>query len=213
MSRIIGPGLIFIRRLYDLSCQIKCLHYTAKLSVPARNDIIWWAKAAEVWNQKSLFYEDEWVSNCLVHLYSDASDSGFAAVYRSKWYYGFFNENQTKKSIAWRELYASIVACLIWGDYLKCKKLVIHSDNSSIVTAVNNGTSKCKDLMLLIRELYYICIEFNFECRYMHVQGIFNTSADALSRGWLDKFRTLNPTADAKPTCCLKACDRLNSLQ
>ena len=41
MSQIVIPGRIFTRRLFDLSCHVKYLHYIVKLSVAARADIDW----------------------------------------------------------------------------------------------------------------------------------------------------------------------------
>ena len=53
--------------------------------------------------------------------------------------------------------------------------------------------------MALIRCLYYTCVTHNFLVSAVHVPGITNTIADALSRGLLQKFKALAPTAMPQP--------------
>ena len=50
--------------------------------------------------------------------------------------------------------------------------------------------------MDLIRILYAICVKFNFECALLHVPGIHNGLADALSRGRIQTFLSNHPTAE-----------------
>jgi hypothetical protein len=58
MCRVIRPGRIFLRRLFNLSARVKFLHHRVHLSIQASKDILWWHDMALRWNRKSLFYED-----------------------------------------------------------------------------------------------------------------------------------------------------------
>jgi hypothetical protein len=70
----------------------------------------------------------------------------------------------------------------VWGSKLSTKKVLLHCDNESVVNIVNSGTSKCRDLMCLVRVLHTICVENNFEVRLVHIAGVENIGADKLSR-------------------------------
>ena len=99
-------------------------------------------------------------------------------------------------SIAWRELYAIVTVCTIWGKRLAQRRLTIHCDNMAIVFCVNTGTSKCAKLMVLIRTLFYIACQNNFEVRLEHVPGVDNIGPDRLSRLDMTAFRSHAPGAD-----------------
>ena len=199
ISRIIRPGRIFTRRLFDATKHVKHLHYKINLSKDTREDIKWWISTAKAWNHKSVFYDEIWYNNSDMEMSTDASDHWIGAVFETRWIYKIFSLSETHKSIAWRELAAIVAACLTWGSIFQGRKLLIHCDNEGVVTAVNSGASKCVDIMSLIRKLFFICVEHNFDCKLRHIPGILNVSADCLSRGNIKKFKQLNPLACDTP--------------
>ena len=139
--------------------------------------------------------DEHWSSSPELHLFTDAALKGIGAVFSEKWMMDSLSKEEIGRSIAWKELFAVVMACAMWGEHFRSRKLVIHSDNISIVFAVNTGTSKCADMMYLIRQLYHLCVQYNFECTLQHVPGVLNVSADALSRGMMAKFHSVNPSA------------------
>lgn len=199
LSQIVVPGRIFLRRMYDLSCKVKCLHFMVKLSNPAKNDIIWWLEIARYWNHKSMFMDEEWSNSDNLELHTDASGIRIGAIFKSQWLTEGLNMVEQSRSIAWKELFAVVMACASWGMHLKGKKVLIHCDNESVVFSVNNGTSKCKEMMYLIRQLYHLCVSFNFQCRLCHIPGLKNVLADALSRNKINQFKELCPSAESHP--------------
>ena len=54
--------------------------------------------------------------------------------------------------------------------------------------------------MVLVRALFYICAKHNLECTAVHIEGIRNNIADALSRLRLDTFKSLVPDSEETPT-------------
>ena len=100
ICRVIRPGRIFLRRLFRHSCKVKYLHHRTRLSAEAMRDIEWWLNIATTWNRHSFFYEDRWLHSNLLDLASDASDIGFAGVYKSHWFMKEFSEAQSRLSIA-----------------------------------------------------------------------------------------------------------------
>jgi hypothetical protein len=68
------------------------------------------------------------------------------------------------------------------------------------VAAINSGFCSNELLMELVRELWFACCTHRFELRSVHLRGVLNVDADALSRDRVQEFRNRNPTADSSPT-------------
>ena len=80
------------------------------------------------------------------------------------------------------------------------KRVLLYTDNSALVSVLNKQTSKEPLVMVLVRKLVLLCLQFNLVLSARHIPGIDNTSADALSRLQMARFRLLNPTAEIQPT-------------
>lgn len=200
ISRIIRPGRIFVRRLFNATMKLKHLHYKIKLSSEARKDVLWWLKFIETWNRKSVFYELHWRDANDYFFSTDASDLGYAGVFQSSWAYNTFKPDEQKMPIAWRELFALVSSCSTWGNKLCGQKIYIWCDNMNVIQAVNNGTSKNSDIMILVRHLFHIASTFNFEVRLRYIKSRDNVAADLLSRLNIDDFKRLYPFTDRNAT-------------
>jgi hypothetical protein len=110
-------------------------------------------------------------------------------VFDDEWFSLELNPEEKQMIIAWRELYAIVLACTTWGHKLCGRKLIIHCDNATICDIVNSGTTKNRDIMCLVRVLYYVCVQFNFMLKLEHIAGVLNIAADRLSRLDLGSFR------------------------
>ena len=153
-----------------------------------------------------LFYDEDWTNACDLCFYSDASDLAIGAVLQSHWLYLPLNDQQRAQPIAWRELFAIVVACRTWGASLAGRKVIINCDNTVAIAAVNNGTSKSPCIMTLVQSLFYIAAAYNFDVRLTYIQSKSNVSADALSRLDIEKFKSLNPDASLRPTPPITDC-------
>jgi hypothetical protein len=159
-------------------------------------DVAWWLEYSLQWNQTSVFYEDHWKLSTDINLATDASDLGMGGVYKNHWFMEAFSCELSAMSIAWRELFAIVIACTLWGSLLTGQLLYINCDNMSIVYCVNSGTSKCPMIMKLIRELFFVAASFHFDVRLKHIPGVDNVGPDRLSRLDLAAFRQACPRAD-----------------
>ena len=200
MCRIIKPGRIFMSCLFELSTKIKLLHHKVRLSVEAVKDVKWWLDFISQWNRKSVFYDEQWVTSAELCLATDASDLGHGAVCGSHWYFSEFDAEMVAYPIAWRELFAVATACSTWWKQFKGRKIILPCDNESVVNAVNSGKSRNKEMMVLVRTLFYICATHNFDLKLQHVPGAFNVAADMLSRLEIDKFTSTFVACDCAPT-------------
>lgn len=98
---------------------------------------------------KCFFSDDQWVSNAVFNLYTEASKDGFGAYFNGHWFYGSFTEINVfkRRSIAFKELYAIALAVSTWSMSLANKRILFHCDNQAVVQILNYGASKCPHIM------------------------------------------------------------------
>jgi len=94
------------------------------------------------------------------------------------------------------ELYAITAAAATFGHEWKGKRIRVKCDCEPVVTAVKKMSSKKREMMRLIRTLYFIQAERGFEVEIEHVKGSTNTDADLLSRGDIQGFLKRHPGAE-----------------
>ena len=149
VSKVFWSGRTFICRLIECSKKAHHLHHKVKLTKSARLDIEWWLSYLPVWNGVSVMFDPHWTSNADLHLWTDASDTGYGGYYDGKWFCEVFNDDQKdliKKNIAWREMLAIVQSLATWGNLLQGKKVLCHCDNSAVVSVIQKDSSKDKDL-------------------------------------------------------------------
>ena len=83
---------------------------------------------------------------------------------------------------------ANHVGLALWGDSWRGKMVWYHCDNVAVVVIVNSGTSKCTSAM------------HDITLWEVHVPGVENQCADALSRNRHDFILFQNPAAIRGPT-------------
>ncbi len=196
-SRVIKQGRTFVGRLIDLSKKLKHLHYRTKLSYEAKADIGWWIQCLHKHNGIHAF-PSEWITTHTLNLYSDSSDLGIGAVFGSEWFCLAFQGSLSwikTLPINWRELYALVKAIATWGKAIQGKRVTLYIDNQTVVYCINKGASRSPDMMSLIRSLYMLLALYDIECRAIYLSTYENSSADALSRMDICRFRRETPHA------------------
>ena len=199
------PGRIFLRRMIDVLCKVPHPTHHIRLNRAFHNDLLWWKVFLPSWNGCSFFYDADWISSSHLELYTDASHADFGAYFSGQWLYGSFNEHDISlsRSIAFKELYAIAIAVHTWSSELASRNILFHCNNSSVVHALSNGTSRCRHIMTLLRFLFFTCAHHNIMLRATHINGVDNHWADALSRFQVDKFLAAYPMASRQPTPAL----------
>ena len=161
VSRVVRAGRTFVRRMIDMSKCVKHLHHKITLDNSMKADIQWWIEYLPTWNGVSVMYDTIWSSNINLHLWSDASDVGIGGYFDGRWLAAPLTDHIKRQTIAWRELYALVVALSTWSQHIQHKRILFYIDNAAIVHIINNGCSKNKDLMTLVRSLFfYSCRKF-----------------------------------------------------
>jgi hypothetical protein len=203
ISKCIKSGRTFTRRLIDLSKRTKFLHHRIRLSMEARADIDWFISYMESYNGISYILNTAWFSNDDLQLWTDASDYGYGIYYAGNWIAESFSgplAHAAEKPIAWRELYAIVVAVATFGSAFTKRRIKFHCDNQAIVYVLSSGASKDPQLMQLVRKLFYQTALYDCEISCTYINTKKNTIADALSRGNINTFRALAPKANLNMT-------------
>ena len=91
------------------------------------------------------------------------------------------------------------LALFIWADTLSNKTVILRVDNEALVHVINSQTSKDSQVMFIIRELVLLCLCRNIQVKAVHIKGVENKLADALSRFRFDEFFDLFPDAIERP--------------
>ena len=155
----------------------------------------------QLWNGKSMKPECE-TSSADLRLFTDASRTlGFGAVYGTHWFSATWSAcvQDGDYSIQWKELFAIYAACHIWEKEWDGEKILFPTDNKAITFLWQNQSSKCKNLMKLVRKIFLVAATYDFTISLKHISGHYNILADVLSRLQVENFRHHHPSADAKP--------------
>jgi hypothetical protein len=141
-----------------------------------------------------------WREDRDVQLFTDASGCiGFGGFFQVKWFKGEWpaDVHAFNHSIAWLEFFPIVAAIVLWGGLLKGKRIILRSDNAAVVAIVNKQTSKCPEIMKLVRFFILQCLKSNLAFSARHIPGKDNNIADALYRFQMGRFRELAPGSDA----------------
>ncbi len=182
-ARVIRGGRTFMRRLIDLSCKVKQKHHHVRLNQDARADITWWSTCLALFNGTASFIDDKPVPND--QLSCDACLQGGAAYYHGDWFYSNWQVDYPEMSgqqINTLEFFTLLLAARRWHRHWHGKHIMVYSDNTTTVAAINNGTSRSKEIMPHARELFWLSVASNFHISAKHIPGKLNYVSDKLSR-------------------------------
>ena len=91
-----------------------------------------------------------------MELFTDASNLGYGAYWAGRFFNCHWNPEETAFTIAWKELYAILVACSTWGHLWPRKRILFHCDNAAVVTIWGKGSCKCPNLMSMVHHLFLL---------------------------------------------------------
>ena len=102
--------------------------------------------------------------------------------------------------IAFKELFAILLACATWGRRWHGARVLCWRDNQAAVGAVTSRSCRDPTLMHLLRCLFFIEAYCQFELVSGHVPGRDNGLADDLSCNRLPSFLAKAPQMDPLPS-------------
>ena len=185
-------------QLIALLAVAKQPHHRIRLNAEFKSDLMLWQTFATRWNGSSLFIPH---GPADVTITSDASGSwGCGAWYGTRWFQLKWEGQIQSASITVKELLPIIIASVIWGPHFSGKRVLSNCDNSAVVTILNSRYTREKQLMQLLRSLFFLEAYFQFQLSATHIPGVQNVCADDLSRNRLPAFREKVPHADKYPS-------------
>lgn len=191
---VIVPGRPFLRRLINLTTKVANPFHHIRLTRESRADISAWLSFLHHFNGKSMFLDHIWQSSRKLQLHTDAAGGrGYAAVFGREWFYGGWPVEWKCFNIAILELYPIVAAVGLWAKKLQNKCVLFHTDNIAVVYVINKQTSQDQNIMKLVRKLVMTCMQHNILFQAIHIAGVKNYVADALSRFQLARARSLQP--------------------
>ena len=135
-----------------------------------------------------------------MHLFTDASgNKGWGAFWADRWLQAEWSSEQAQQDIVWKELFPIVCAVNTWGHNWARRKILFHCDNNTVVSIQKKGSTRCKEIMTLVRMLYLCAACYNMHVMITHIIGTNNCIADAISRFQMDPFRSLAPQANPNP--------------
>ena len=153
-----------------------------------------WQGRHKILNSKTTLAHD-------INLFTDESGTlGFGIYFDGKWISQRWPAEKLAHSIQWKELFPIWVACLLWSKQFTGKRLLFHCDNMSVVNIWSTKSSRCPQVMVLLRKLFFLAATDHFTVDVSHIPGIDNHIADSLSRLQIPAFFNLAPDADPLPT-------------
>ena len=195
-AKVVWPGRTFLRRMIDLLCCFRSREHPIRLSVEFHKDIQWWSDFLTSWHGVSFWLFPGLSASTDVEVTSDATGSlGFGAYFKNEWFSGGWAPSQYDQSIAYKELFPVVVASHVWGPQWHRCHVLFRSDNEAVVHILTSRTSKVPCIMQLLRHLLSAAARHNFTFTAIHLPGIHNSIADALSRFRWQEFRRLAPEA------------------
>ena len=195
-SCVVRPGRTFLRRMINLSKTARRPHHNIRLNKGFRSDLQWWATFLPAWNGVSMMGGGA-RSRCAATITSDASGSWGCGAFSSvgEWFQIEWSEGWKEFHITVKELLPIVVGVALWGAQWSGKAVRCLCDNAAVVAVVNSGSSKCENVMHLLRSLFFFTASYDVVLVAQHIPGVENGAADALSRGNLPSFHAQEPAA------------------
>lgn len=145
-------------------------------------------KDSSAWEGKTRFATARWDLVKGANYFEQGGDAageehlGWGAQWGFERAAGDFIGDERDYHIAWKELIAVLRGFQLWKDNYKGQRLVVWSDNMSVVAAINSGTTGDATGRAVLKELIEEVVKAGVDIRAKHIAGSLNVTADDLSR-------------------------------
>lgn len=106
------------------------------------------------------------------------------------------------KNLVLLELFPIVLVVELWGEAFRNHKVRFNCDNMGVVMAINNILASSLPVVRLLRHFVLLCLSLNAFIYAVHIPGVTNKIANALSRSQFKDFRVLVPEAEQHGTPC-----------
>jgi hypothetical protein len=200
-AKVVRPGRIFVRRMYNVAAKVQEMDYYTRLNKEFRSDLYWWHTFVTSWNGTSFLQIALGDPTPQVIIQTDASGTwGCGAFFEGKWLQWQWSEEWLPIPIMAKEMVPIVLSCAVWGHQLAHKTVLFQCDNTGVVAAVKKGTAKEELVMHLLHSLWFFVAHYDISVSIEHIAGAANQTADQLSRYNMQTFFCSNPQVSLLPT-------------
>lgn len=195
-SRVVFAGRAFVFHLSTLlrSAHGKAVHHHLHLPAPARADVRWWLDHVDMCNGRQAILPHAPVLWRVFQ--TDASLTGAAGLpCIGVWLHGayvslsaldlermFDDVPSVLADINIWEMFAVVVACRLFADYMAGHHWRVRTDNAACEAWLMHGVRQSSQVADWLAELMRTCLVHGFRLTAKHIPGAENQVADALSR-------------------------------
>ncbi|RLC08583.1 MAG: hypothetical protein DRI57_23700, partial [Deltaproteobacteria bacterium] len=182
-ARCVPAGRLFISRILELLRGLREASHRKRVGSEFKKDIDWWWTFLDTFNGISVMLDHEWLTPD-AFFSTDACLQGGGGWVSGEFFSLSFPQFLLDKQwhINSLELLVLLLGLRLWAPGFKGKKLKFFCDNEATVAVINSG--RCKDpvMLSLLREVAFVCATNECLVRAVHLAGVENRLADALSR-------------------------------
>ncbi len=91
------------------------------------------------------------------------------------------------------EMIPVVVAAALWGKTWAGQHICFHSDNMAVVSVFTKRSAKDEHLRSLLGCLFFYASYYKFHYSVLHIPGMYNMAADALSHTIITDFSSFLP--------------------
>lgn len=203
-TRAVVLRKMFMRCMFELLAGAQQAHHHVHLNALFRSGVLWWATFLGSWNRMAMM-QTQGQGQPSHHVWTDASGRfrcGGVCPALQAWLQLQWPEPSSlgavqlrEESILLQELLPIVLACAVWGPNWQGSRVVVHCNNTGALAVVNTGYSKVPQIMHLLRCLFFIQAFFHLSVWAVHVPGMENGWADAISCNHLPLFFSQVPGA------------------
>lgn len=203
---------MFLRRIFNQISMLRHNSHRALLAREVRQDFLWWSRFLETLNGRSALLDETSIET----VFTDACNEAAGGVFGQDWFY--FNWTQDWPlaktfHINEKEVVAVALAAHRWAPQWRNKKMIVHSDNTVTVSAINKGSSRNSEIMKCLRSLFWISASYNFHLTAKFTPGVSHIAGDSASRLHLPGYiYLLLPFTDYSPLSWHMSLNSLNFL-
>lgn len=184
--KVIRRGRSFLRRMIDLLHIPQCPGHHVRVNREFQADLHWWRTFAAGWNGVAVMPP---LAPATIKVTSDALGLwGCGDWSQRSWFQYKWPEEACRHHIAFKELFAILLACVVWGRQWQQKRVRCWCDNQVAVQGVISRCCRDPTLKHLLHRLFFMEAHFQFEFGASHISGKATRLADNLSRNCLSSF-------------------------
>lgn len=193
--RAVVPGRAFTRRLYAKYSGMHSYHHL-RIDAEMKNDCRMWleflmmkeAVCRPFMDFSTVYHADE--LDFFTDGVLDGVRLGVGGKFGNLWFSGTLPVSlyQHELNIQIVELYSILLGLSLWMERLQNRRVVLFTDNESVMHMLKKSSSSCRVCMIMIRLITLWSMKFNVRVSSFHVSSEENKYADLLSRGRVEEF-------------------------